>query len=69
MMRTRFTAKTGIAYRKVGSAWRHVDTNDGRNAVVGPSYETRSELLADHEDYLVRAGWMTEPARAEAEAG
>lgn len=59
-MKTRFTAQTGIEFRckPWGNGWVHVDTNDGRNADVGPIYQTKTELLADHEDYLLRAGWM-----------
>lgn len=57
---TRHTPATGIAYRRSAAdgTWRHVDTNDGRFADVGPHYQTKGELMADHERYLRDAGWM-----------
>lgn len=59
MRETRFSRQTGIYYRHFGTGhWQHVDCNDKRNAQVGPIYKTRDELLADHEDYLKRAGWL-----------
>jgi hypothetical protein len=58
---TRFTANTGIAFRDFGAGhWQHIDTSDDRDAQVGPIYKTRAELLADHEAYLRRAGWIKE---------
>jgi hypothetical protein len=58
---TRFTPSTGIAFRHYGpSHWQHIDTNDGRDAQVGPLYKTKDELLADHEAYLHRAGWISD---------
>lgn len=59
MYETRFSRQTGIYYRhfSVGH-WQHVDCNETRNAQVGPVYKTKDELLADHEDYLKRAGWL-----------
>ena len=36
--------------------WRFVDLSEpGQQAVVGPQYRTRAELLADLEDYATRA--------------
>ncbi len=60
MIASRHTATTGIAFKMFAPGhWQHVDMNDkGRFAQVGPLYRTKSELLADHEDYLKRAGWM-----------
>lgn len=56
---TRFSAETGIRYRHcVGGQWQHIDTNDGGDAQVGPHYASKAELLADHEAYLYRAGWL-----------
>lgn len=65
MAKTRFSDQTGvyITYHK-GVGWRHYDCNDGfpkdgnLHRFVGPIYETKAELLADHENYLIRAGWM-----------
>lgn len=58
-METRHTAKTGIIVRHYpGIGWAHFDTNDNRAAKVGPWYATKAELLADHESYLHRAGWI-----------
>lgn len=58
-MKTPFTAQTGIEIkRNADGRWRHVDTNDGRKAEVGPDYHTKAELIADHEGYLRRAGWL-----------
>ena len=60
MTPTRHTKVTGIYYRKFWrDHWQHVDMNDpGKPAQVGPVYRTRAELLADHDDYVNRAGWM-----------
>lgn len=59
MAKTRFTDATGVEiHRTHEGRWRHVDTNDGRRADVGPDYHTKAELLADHEAYLRRAGWL-----------
>ena len=56
---TRFTEKTGITIRKIGPwHWQHLDWNDGEPRQVGPIYQTKAEALADHESYLIRAGWM-----------
>jgi hypothetical protein len=56
---TRFSAETGIKIRQFDAGhWQHVDCNEARNAQVGPVYKTKAELLADHEDYLRRAGWL-----------
>lgn len=56
---SRFSADTGVKFRQFSpSHWQHVDCNDARNAQVGPIYKTKAELLADHEDYLRRAGWL-----------
>lgn len=58
-MKTRFTGQTGIEIKCVaGIGWAHYDLNDGRAARVGPWYKTKAELLADHEAYLRRAGWL-----------
>lgn len=58
-METRHSAQTGIVIKQDPDAgWAHYDTNDGEARKVGPWYKTKTELLADHEDYLVRAGWM-----------
>lgn len=54
------TSETGIAYMRHIDGWQHIDTNDGRNAQVGPIYKTKAEMMSDHNDYLVRAGWMRE---------
>ena len=56
---SRFIADTGIKFQQFGPAhWQHVDCNEARLAPVGPIYKTKDELLADHEDYLLRAGWL-----------
>lgn len=62
---TRFTDHTGIFFRNFSPAnsqsfWQHVDMNDGRGAQVGPHYRSKAELLADHESYLCRAGWLAD---------
>jgi hypothetical protein len=58
-----FTLKNTIhGWRVLGRnerVWGHFDCNDyfhGRH--VGPWYKTKAEVLADHESYLVRAGWL-----------
>lgn len=38
-----------LSYAKTGNVWRFVDNSTGR--VVGPSYRTKAELLADVERY------------------
>lgn len=59
MTNTRHTAATGIVLAHIlPEHWQHLDTNDGRRAQVGPVYKTKAEALADHEDYMVRAGWL-----------
>jgi len=68
-METRYTDQTGIVIRcqeaynvtfqRNERVWGHFDCNDychGRH--VGPWYKTKTEVLADHESYLVRAGWL-----------
>ena len=67
-METRYTDKTGViisggksynvTLKKNVTAWGHFDCNDGRLSHVGPWYKTKAEALADHESYLVRAGWL-----------
>ena len=58
-METRYTRQTGICIKHYGPGhWQHVDTNDGHPRQVGPIYKTKAELLADHENYLIRSGWM-----------
>lgn len=68
-METRYTDQTGIivscqnAYnvtlRRDEKCWGHYDTNDGAHMRhVGPWYKTKEEILADHESYLIRAGWL-----------
>lgn len=68
-MITRFTDSTGIVIscqevyspreRRNIKRWGHYDTNQaGRIAHVGPWYHSKAELLADHESYLKRAGWL-----------
>jgi hypothetical protein len=58
MTPTRYTPKTGIQIARLGTFWQHIDTNDGRRAQIGPQYRTKAELLADHERYLIAAGWL-----------
>lgn len=59
MQETRFSNSTGVVYQYIrGIGWQHVDVNDGRPRQVGPWYKTQAELLADHADYLQRAGWI-----------
>lgn len=58
-MKTRFSDQTGIHIQHAPNlGWFHVDTNDERMAKVGPWYESKAEILADHENYLLRAGWL-----------
>jgi hypothetical protein len=68
-METRYTDQTGIivsaqetynvTLKRNEKCWGHFDTNDGmRMRHVGPWYKTKSELLVDHESYLIRAGWL-----------
>lgn len=68
-METRYTDKTGITincqkaynvtFQRNETVWGHFDRNDGRMSHVGPWYKTKAEALADHESYLVRAGWLS----------
>jgi hypothetical protein len=59
MQATRHSQATGIFYQHLrGIGWQHLDTNDGKPRQVGPWYKTQAELLADHADYLQRAGWI-----------
>jgi hypothetical protein len=63
VLATRFSDQTGIFFRyfeptSVKSFWQHIDMNDGRGAQVGPHYQSKDELLSDHEAYLRRAGWL-----------
>ena len=58
MTPTRYTPKTGIQIARLGTFWQHIDTNDGRRSQIGPQYHTKAELLADHERYLIAAGWL-----------
>lgn len=43
--------------RFTATHWQYVDTSDGRNAQVGPIYRTKTEALADLENYARRGGW------------
>lgn len=70
ILKTRFTEQTGIyiehfkginfysegpkKYSRKVSYWRHVDNDTGGH--VGPAYNTKAEILADHERYL-RDSW------------
>lgn len=61
LYKTRFTEETGVSFtfiKRVG--WIHVwfDPELKRNVYVGPYYVTKIELLCDHENYLIDAGWM-----------
>jgi hypothetical protein len=38
--------------------WQYVDTTDNRRAQVGPIYRTKTEALADLENYAIRGGWV-----------
>lgn len=60
MATTRFSAETGIIIKNLeGFGWAHFDTNgSGSIAKVGCWYPTKAELMADHESYLIRAGWL-----------
>ena len=57
---TRYTETTGIKIGKDGLGyWRHWDCQHNMmQRAVGPKYRSKVELLADHNDYLRRAGWM-----------
>ena len=57
---TRFTNITDIKIGKDSSGyWRHWDCgNLMLPRAVGPVYRSKVELLADHEDYMRRAGWL-----------
>ena len=58
-METRHSSQSGIVIKRDPAAgWAHYDTNDGGLRKVGPWYRTQAELLADHEAYLIRAGWL-----------
>lgn len=73
-METRFSEKTGIyigarevysvSGRRNVTAWAHYDYSMGKPCKVGPWYSTKAEILADHESYLVRAGWLVEGVKA-----
>ena len=55
-METQHTEETGIEYKKFGkNHFQHVDTNSGREAQVGPIYQSKNELLNDHRRYLIDA--------------
>ena len=58
MSTTRFSEETGITYGEEAGGWTHYDNNDGHKRAVGAKYCTKAALLADHENYLIRAGWM-----------
>lgn len=60
MKKTQYTNETGVVLKYVrGSGWGHFDINDkGRCAHVGPWYGSFTEILMNHKDYLVRAGWL-----------
>lgn len=62
VIKTRHTDTTGVGYFRRPGGWQHVDTNDGFQRPVGDTYATKAELLADHEAYLVRAGWAQDHA-------
>ena len=52
--------ETGIGYVRFHSNfWCHVDCNDrdSEPRQVGPVYNSKADLLADHIPYLLRAGW------------
>jgi len=65
---TEYSARTGIKiFKYAANDWRHVDTNDASTALdldlickrqVGPSYKSKTELLADHVHYLLMGGWL-----------
>jgi hypothetical protein len=59
---TRHSAGTGIYYGRHACGWQHYDhSGDGdRGLGVGPIYKTKLELLADHESYMIRGGWILE---------
>ncbi len=68
-METRHTKQTGImiygqtvynvTLKRNETGWSHYDCNDGfPGHRVGPWYKTKAEILADHESYLIRSGWM-----------
>lgn len=70
---TRFSDRTGIFFRYFSPGnskpfWQHVDMNDGRGAQVGPHYNSKDELLSDHESYLRRAGWLVEDRKQQESA-
>ncbi|WP_186214657.1 hypothetical protein [Burkholderia gladioli] len=70
---TRFSDHTGIFFRYFSPGnskpfWQHVDMNDSRDAQVGPHYNSKDELLSDHESYLRRAGWLVEDSKQEESA-
>lgn len=68
MQETRHTAATGIFIAQVNaynvtenknvSVWGHFTHDRAAPAHVGPWYKTKAELLADHDQYLTRAGWV-----------
>lgn len=69
-MDTRFTKETGIVVMKVeGTGWGHFDTASRIPSHVGPWYRTKQELMGDHLDYLLRAGWLSPEAGPSKHAG
>jgi hypothetical protein len=80
LTKTRHTAATGIYIGQIAPGlWQHVqddrhEADDARSiprvAQVGPHYKTKAEALADHEAYMVRAGWLqveTQPVEVKAD--
>jgi hypothetical protein len=70
---TRHTAATGITICCMAPGhYQHLDTNATPYRPVGPTYLTKGEALADHEAYMVRAGWLqaqtqTQPVEVKAD--
>jgi len=64
LIATRFTDQTGVFFRyfKLNGTrpfWQHVEVDEkSRHAPVGPRYLSKEDLLADHQQYLVRAGCL-----------
>jgi hypothetical protein len=40
------------------TGWAHYQADHNGVHKVGPWYQSKVEILADHESYLIRAGWM-----------
>ena len=69
-METRYTDDTSIlihgrtvynvTLKRNETGWSHYDYSTGKAVRVGPWYKTKAEILADHESYMKRAGWITE---------